>query len=199
MEIRITQGHCLKYACLWGNLEQHKQRRRLLLCTSVVRRQGSASVWYSGLTFSKGFRAHQCLTAIAWGVLPGQRKYFGREKLETVPTFGKGVNCFAGFCFHKLLRKQANMRHHPRPLSLKVSLYSKEYLPDLFTNANEAWWLHIWQSHLQTGFCDDSVCLCDQHLFHYHNIHLAFAHRSASIFNLFILHSIDIYVLPTMS
>lgn len=91
------------------------------------------------------------------------------------------------------------MRHHPHLLSLKVSLYSKEYLPDLFTNADEPWWLHKWQRHLQTGLCNDSVCHCDQHLLHYHNIHLAFAHRLASIFNLFILHSVDIYFLPTMS
>lgn len=116
-----------------------------------------------------------------------------------MPAFRKGVNCFAVFCFHKLLRKQANMRHYPIFCPCKSAyILENTYLTCLLMQI-EVSWVYKQQGCLQTALCDDSLCYCDQHLFCYHNIHLAFAHRLGSIFNLSILHSVDICFLQAMS
>ena len=79
------------------------------------------------------------------------------------------------------------MRHHPYFPSLKVTLHSRESLPDLFTNTNwglaalqtaelsadrPLWWNSI---HIMTSICSTVIRLI-----------LGFAHSSGSIFNLFI-------------
>lgn len=66
-----------------------------------------------------------------------KKVFWKRNTWDSANSWERG-NCFAGFCLRKLLRKQANMSHHPHLLSLKVSLHSKECLPDLFTNAQGA-------------------------------------------------------------
>lgn len=61
------------------------------------------------------------------------------------------------FCW--VFAREASQYEPPPPsLSLKVSLHSREYLPDLFTMHIEAQWVYKQQHYRQTSPCDDSVC-----------------------------------------